>query len=201
MLIVLFFFFKVFHDGVSESFKNLLNVDVLLCTCLDKVSIVLLCEDTTLVGWDLSLLGIGRRELAFVCNDNSWNCFFCFFAHLKHPICNVFKGFSIVHTIYEDHTRNPMVVTISYIAESLLPSCVPDLKLHIFILMLDCFGFEIKTDRGCMTKFILSNSIPSIPKHYTRFSNWWIPNNNNLCHVTMVRVSFLECWHVFQNLL
>ena len=67
---------------------------------------------------------------------------------LLDPAADVLEGLLVIDGICQNNSSGSFVVSLSYIPESFLAGRVPDLKLDLCIVNVDCFEFEVHTDSG-----------------------------------------------------
>jgi hypothetical protein len=68
------------------------------------------------------------------------------FIDLTHPFCHFSETIFIGDVINNNNTVSTLVITTSYRLESILTSCIPDLKFACFTSFFEWSDFEIDTD-------------------------------------------------------
>lgn len=95
---------------------------------------------------------------------------------LVEPFLNIPKWFVICKWKYKQNSLAPLKIRFSNCFESLLASCVPDLKILLRGLLLYRFNFEVNAKGWCEIILIEASDI-AVDK--ASFTNPWVTKHNN----------------------
>ena len=130
----------ILNAQLANSYKYLVNINSSFCRGLKKLHLLLICKSLTHFSFHFSI-----TDIRFVPDQYYLNIFLSMLTYLSHPVffhtnnANISVKISLplegVPIIYSVHKNNPMcsfVICLSNIAESFLPSSIPDLHLNLF---------------------------------------------------------------------
>ena len=65
--------------------------------------------------------------------------------NLLQPVLYIIEGLFLSAVVNENDSHGSLVVSLRYSPKPLLPGCIPNLKLHSFLINIDCFDFKVNT--------------------------------------------------------
>jgi len=130
----------VLHNFLRHVLERIVNIKTSLCTGLVKFHIVLGCEVNSFLHADLLI-----RHVTLVGEQQFVDVGIGVLGDLAHPLGDVLEARPVVLCIHEDYTVGALVVVLGHREESLLPGCVPHLKLHLFVVDVHSFQFKVNS--------------------------------------------------------
>ena len=126
------------HDYASDVLKHLIHILSILGRCLEKLQSVILSKSLSFESVDDSVRAVG-----LVSNEDLGNVGVRVLVDLLEPVLDVVEGLRVSAIVDQDYPHGAFVVGLSYRAEPLLASRVPNLELHPLIVHVDLLDLEV----------------------------------------------------------
>ena len=110
-----------------------------------------------------------------------------------HPVLKTLESFSVIDWVYEYDSSSSFVISFGDSFESLLACSIPDLHFDFDAVDIDGFDFEIDTDGGDMSYFIL---FIGISEKNVSFANSGVSDDDNFDKVVILFLFSSFC-HLF----
>lgn len=138
-------------------------------------------EFLTFFEWHSAL----RLEIAFVTNKDSRNVITCVLFDFSHPVLNCREWLTVCDIVSNNYTVGTFVIAWCNGLESLLASCVPNLKFDCLSINLIVTDLEVDTD--CWHKVVCKDIILNKYIRYMCFKQFCPQGNFNIRLVYLQR--------------